>query len=119
MSKHILYIEDDEMQTTLAKMSVQRGSYEFDIDFAETGREGIDAFDPARHCLVVIDYNLPDMDAPEIVEELLLKNGPFPAVFLSGAYLESHLSKAESLNVKACITKGDITENLYQIATLL
>jgi CheY-like chemotaxis protein len=119
MDKCILYVEDDELQVELTKSCMKRGSYDFNVEFAGTGQEGIAAFNPKRHDMVVIDYNLPDMEAPDIAKSVLLKCDPFPIVFMSGAYLDAHLTVAQSLNVKACITKDDIRENLNQIAALL
>ena len=119
MSKCILYIEDDELLIVLIKHKIERGSYNFDVEFAETGQEGIDIFDPQRHAMVVIDYNLPDMDAPSIAESILIQDKSFPIVFMSNVYMDEHLAKADSLGIKACITKGDIKEKLDQIAALV
>ncbi|TDF36346.1 response regulator [Alteromonadaceae bacterium M269] len=118
MDTCILYIEDDELQIALTKHTLQRQEYAFHLDFAETGKEGIAAFDPDKHSMVVVDYNLPDMEAPEIAQGLLKKRAPFPIVFMSSAYMESQIEEAEQLGIKACITKSDIKENLKQIAEL-
>jgi CheY-like chemotaxis protein len=117
--KHILYIEDDEGQIELFQRCMERKSYDFTIEYAHCGAEGLQLYSPDKHALVVIDYNLADMNGPEVVQLMQSKVPKTPFVFLSNAFTQDRLDEANALQVKRCITKGDIEHNLNEIAAMI
>lgn len=119
MTKHVLCIEDEKSQIDLMECYLEREDYGMTVDFAQTGEAGIAAFDAKNYALVLIDYNLPDAEAPEIAEAILCKKTGCPIVFLSNAFTDDRLAKAENLGVLACLDKNNPKENLVQISGLL
>ena len=119
MSKSILYIEDDEIQIAFITICLERDGYDMNMDFAQTGKEGIAMFSPEKYALVIIDYNLPDAQAPQIAEQIMAQHEAPLILFASSAYTDEMRDTAKALNVKLCIEKDKMRESLAQISTLL
>ena len=118
--KKILYIEDEESQIALVDHYLNRGDYGISVDFASTGEEGIAAFNAEEYDLVIIDYNLPDADAPEIAEAILDKGPECPPIaFLSNVFTSDRIAKAEDMGIIACLQKRNPKKTLLEITGLL
>lgn len=116
---HILYIEDDLAEIYLMKMSIEESSLPLHFDIVHTFEEAIEAFDPAKHKLVISDYNLPDGDAPYIAEILLQKCPDVTIITLSNAYTKKRIKKAKAAGVSECLLKSTPQEFLDKISELL
>lgn len=81
----ILLVEDDStLGASAAAMLTRHG---FEVRIAASGGEAIEAFRRYQPDLTLLDYDLPDMDGLDVLEEL--KGGsdapPSPILFLTGA----------------------------------
>ena len=115
MGKSVLYIEDDTIQTSFIAICLEKSDYDITMDFAHTGKEGVAMFDPERHALAIIDYNLPDAQAPQIAEQIRARQQTLPVLFVSSLYTDEMRAIAKSLDVKLCIEKDKMKESLAVI----
>ncbi len=91
---HILLIDDSaDDRADLRQMLLLGGSRRYRFSKAELGAQGVRmALDPARGPIdcVMLDYCLPDMDAPEVPAALCNGAGlaPWPVVVITGSAVE-------------------------------
>jgi CheY-like chemotaxis protein len=62
-AKHILLVEDNEINRDLVMESLE--GMPFEVDVAVTGVEGVSKFEDGRYDLVIMDLQLPLMDGLE------------------------------------------------------
>ena len=67
MSKKILVIDDDRLNTTLIQFALKES---FDVSTAINGRLGIEAVNRDRPDLIVLDVKMPEMSGFEFMNEL-------------------------------------------------
>ena len=79
----ILIIEDNEVDQRIAGAAVERGGYQ--VIKAYDGKTGLDLARAHRPALIILDYNLPDLNGPYVCK--LLKNDEqtrnIPVLFLT------------------------------------
>jgi len=63
----IIVIEDDQGLNFLIQKKLKRLG--FNLDWAETGNEALDKITGSENELLLLDYNLPDMNARELIEK--------------------------------------------------
>jgi DNA-binding response OmpR family regulator len=84
-SARILVVEDDPELAHLSMGVLERAGYE--VLVAHTGAEGVRISRAARPDLTILDFELPDMDAIEVLDQL--RDGaartPNPVLILTGA----------------------------------
>lgn len=64
----VLVVDDDPDMLLLCRL--QLNAHDFDVVTATTGAEAVSAIDEHLPDVVVMDYTLPDMDGPQLVERL-------------------------------------------------
>lgn len=67
----ILIIQDSPSVNAMLKFRLERAG--FGIDTAETGEEGIEKAKTSRYHLILLDYNLPQMNGSQVCQ--VLKEG--------------------------------------------
>lgn len=113
----VLYIDDTDADVELLRALLgQRG---IRVDAAFTGKRGISAYDPKRHAAVVIDWNLPDMEGPEVAKALLKQHGRCPIAFISGTLEEYHTVVASALRINLCFEKKMNMEHIQHISRFI
>jgi DNA-binding response OmpR family regulator len=85
--ERILLVEDDGEQASLAAGFLQRAGFE--VRVASSGLECLRASDEFQPDLTLLDFELPDMDAIEILDQLRgsATRTPTPVLILTGARL--------------------------------
>lgn len=113
----VLYIDDTDADIELLRALLgQRG---IRVDAALTGEQGISSYDPKRHAAVVIDWNLPDMEGPEVAKALLKQHGRCPIAFISGTLEEYHAVVAAALHIELCFEKKMNLEHIQHISRFI
>jgi len=68
MSIQVLIIEDESLiRWSLRQKFEERG---YAVTEADSGTAGLEAFDPDMFDLIMLDYRLPDMNAPVVLEHI-------------------------------------------------
>lgn len=117
MSTRILLIDDDERFTGLVKRALLKENYE--VEIAEDGMSGLDAFEKNPPDLVVLDWMLPGMDGLEVCRRLR-SVGLQPILMLTGR--ERTQDRVEGLDAGAddyMVKPYETDELLARIRALL
>ncbi len=82
-SRPILIVEDDEGLTLLMKRGLEKEG--FRVRRFHSGNDLLSREDIERDGLLLVDYNLPDMKAKELIEQLRDKEVDLPFLVITGA----------------------------------
>ena len=83
MSKTVLVVDDDRLNTTLVKFALKEARYS--VVTAIDGREALEAVRNARPDLIILDIQMPQMSGFEFMNELksLPSGGDIPVIMLT------------------------------------
>lgn len=100
-------VEDREIYSRLLKKSM---STEYSISTAESGADGLDAFRRESPDCLVLDFNLPDMDALEFLAKMGVNRDGLPTavVLITGQGSEKVAVETLKLGVHDYLVKGEI-----------
>jgi DNA-binding response OmpR family regulator len=114
---NILYVEDNEGDVELMRMSIERYFPTLDVvlDVAETVEEAKEIFDHNKHGIALIDWNLPDGEGVDVLQFIREVNADLPVVMLSGVINESNITETEKYEPTACIEKGHDKKIIAQL----
>lgn len=118
---NILYVEDNEGDVELMKMSIERyfPSLNIVLDVAETVEEAKEKFDNNKHTMALIDWNLPDGEGVNVLQFIRKVNTSLPVFMLSGVITESQITETEKYEPTACIEKGHDKKIIAQLELYL
>lgn len=100
-------VEDREIYSRLLKKSM---STEYSLSTAESGADGLDAFRRESPDCLVLDFNLPDMDALEFLAKMGVNRDGLPTavVLITGQGSEKVAVETLKLGVHDYLVKGEI-----------
>ena len=101
-SYKILVIEDEKNICNFMKMIFETNDYQ--VIFAQNGKNGLTMFFSHTPDLVILDLGLPDMDGVDVIREIRAKNDT-PIVVLSARTDESDKVEALDLGANDYVTK--------------
>ena len=85
MTARLLVVDDEPRTAELTAEVLRRAGYS--VDVANSGTEALDRVRNEWPDLMLLDYEMPDMEAPEVLDSL--RSGgdriPFPVIILTGA----------------------------------
>ena len=85
MTAKLLVVDDEPRTAELTADLLRRAGYA--VDVAGSGTEALERVQAASPDLMLLDYEMPDMEAPEVLDSL--RSGservPFPVIILTGA----------------------------------
>src|SRR6202521_601594 len=85
MTARLLVVDDESRTAEWTAELLRRAGYV--VDIAVSGTEALERVRASSPDLMLLDYEMPDMEAPEVLE--LLRSGgdrvPFPVIILTGA----------------------------------
>lgn len=113
----ILYIDDDESDIVIMEIYMERHGIE--VHASCLTRDGITLFDPHRHTLTVIDWNLCDDTGLGAAQKIREKCAGAPIVFLSAIYTDEQLREAKTIQPLACLEKHASMQHMTAIAELV
>ena len=83
MSKKALIVDDDDMTIMCLKNFLKQEGYESET--AENGNGGIEKLKSASFDLILVDFNLPDMEGDKVLATIKANGGSYgKAVLMSG-----------------------------------
>lgn len=85
MTAKLLVVDDEPRTAELTAELLRRAGYS--VDVAGSGSEALERVRSASPDLMLLDYEMPDMEAPEVLDLLRLggERIPFPVIILTGA----------------------------------
>ena len=85
MTARLLVVDDEPRTAELTAELLRRAGYL--VDVASSGTEALERIRIGTPDLMLLDYEMPDMEAPEVLDSL--RSGgervPFPVIILTGA----------------------------------
>ncbi len=116
MKRTVLIVEDDApIRESLRKVLAAEG---YGVVLAADAQEGLDQFNPAHICLVLLDLNLPAKNGWDLFERFTSLNPLLPIIIITGRNNQYKL--ASEAGVGALMEKPlDVPLLLQMIATLL
>ena len=85
MTSKLLVVDDEPRTAEITAELLRRAGYS--VDVARSGREALERVRSGSPDLMLLDYEMPDMEAPEVLDSL--RSGeqrlPFPVIILTGA----------------------------------
>jgi len=80
----LLVVDDEQRTAEITAELLRRAGY--DVDVVRSGGEALEHVRLASPDLMLLDYEMPDMEAPEVLDSL--RSGehriPFPVIILTG-----------------------------------
>jgi len=98
----VLVIDDDENIQLLVQAALQA---RYELIKAMTGQEGLDRLDEGDVDLILLDYNLPDMDGQETLERIRDQDEDTPVVLLTAEHASATIGPMLRLGVANYIHK--------------
>jgi DNA-binding response OmpR family regulator len=85
VTARLLVVDDEPRTAELTAELLRRAGYT--VDVAATGTEALELVRAGTPDLMLLDYDMPDMEAPEVLDSLRsgAERVPFPVIILTGA----------------------------------
>ena len=113
----ILYIEDDPGVARLVRMKLEAEGYH--MDACATRREGLALFDEAVHDMVIVDYQLPDGNGIQVLEDLVGRGAGVPIIIATGAGNEEIAVRAMKLGAADYINKESYDKFFHMLPSVI
>ena len=116
--KTILIVDDStEDRHSYHRYLKQDAIYTYEVIEFETGEEGLEFFNHRNPDLILLDFNLPDMDGLEFIQELAASCDLLPPIImLTGEGNETIAVQAMKAGVKDYLIKGETNAQSLRLA---
>jgi len=113
--RHVLYVDDDEVMSTMVEQLLRRAGYR--VTIADSGRAAVESVERDRQAfdVVVTDFNMPGFTGLEVASALRRIDPKLPVVISSGYVSDDLREEAASLGVRALIQKQNTLEELEAV----
>jgi len=101
---NILIVDDDEKIRGLLQVMLGRKGHH--VITASYGRKGIELFCRERPHVMILDFEMPDMDGLGVLREIRAVDLQAPVIMLTGAGSEEREKQARELGVTEFLAKG-------------
>lgn len=109
--KRILIVDDEEPIRFALTTILQDQGYE--VDASETGNAGLKKLEENRYNIVLLDYNLPDINGLEVAQKAREIDNDVPIVFISAYGTTDVILRAIRLGAFDFIEKPIHSEDLF------
>jgi CheY-like chemotaxis protein len=104
----IVVVEDDRSYGKLLLRAIEKADLKADVTVAPTGMDGLLEIGRLHPSVIVLDYSLPDLNAPEVVERLLAPGRQLDAevLIVTGGVQDADMARLHKLGVKEIVEKS-------------
>lgn len=82
LKQKILVIDDDETLCLVIGEELEQENYSVTCSFC--GRDGLDKLKIDNYSLVILDYNMPEMDGYEVLKNIKITYPSLPVIIITG-----------------------------------
>ena len=102
----VLYVEDDEDIQRIVRMSLERVG-KMSVDIVSNSTEAIDRMKAYKPDLVMLDWMMPEMDAPTLFRKMRedAEVADLPVIFITAKASQRELEELIRLGAKGTISK--------------
>ncbi|MBU0567184.1 response regulator, partial [bacterium] len=105
--RHILLIEDNPDDVLITQRTLSKAREKFELAVASTGREGMEKLTEREFECLLLDHNLPDSNALELLKKVRQSHPHLPVIILTGLKDERLLGGALKLGAVDFLTKDE------------
>ncbi len=114
----ILLIDDSRsMRLIIKQCLIQAGFAGLTVEEAANGREALTKISEARPDLLIVDWNMPEMNGAQLLESLKQQDVVIDFGFITSEGTRDMQLKAEQLGAKFFITKPFTLDNIKSTLT--
>lgn len=84
----ILYLEDDDLDVDIIRMTIAEGNFKFNLTHVKTKYEFKTAVRTMNYDVIIADHNLPDIDSFGVLSIVNDLNISIPVIILAGSSLD-------------------------------
>ncbi len=99
----VLLVEDNPINTTVAKRMLQR--WNVAVDHATNGQEAVDLVERQRYDVVLMDLHMPVMDGLSAAREIRQRGITVPIIALTATTIENTTEKITAAGMNGLVTK--------------
>jgi CheY-like chemotaxis protein len=103
MTKKILVIDDNPEDRLLVQAALE--GHDFELLEAENGKAGLERLKQDTVDLVLLDFHMPEMDGPGVLQALRAQGSKIPIVFLTSETQRSAIAPLLALEVEGYLVK--------------
>lgn len=109
----LLIADDSELMRTLLVRILRMIGIE-DVECATDGQEAIDAVNRCDFDLLLLDWNMPNIQGIDAIKEIRLQGKTMPIILISAQYTESLAEEALVVGANDCMAKPFCIEKLLR-----
>jgi DNA-binding NarL/FixJ family response regulator len=105
----VVVVEDDPGYRQALVLTIERSDLDVEVVEAATGVDGLLEIGRAQPSLIVLDYRLPDLNAPQVIERLLEPGRRLDAeiIVITGGMPAEGTEALRRMGVKVIVNKAD------------
>ncbi len=105
----VVLVEDDPGYRQALVLTIERSDLDVEVVQAATGVDGLLEIGRAQPSLIVLDYRLPDLNAPQVIERLLEPGRQLDAeiIVVTGGMPDEATEALRRMGVKVIVNKAD------------
>ncbi len=105
----VVLVEDDPGYRQALVVTIERSDLDVEVVQAATGVDGLLEIGRAQPSLIVLDYGLPDLNAPQVIERLLEPGRQLDAeiIVVTGGMPDEATEALRRMGVKVIVNKAD------------
>ena len=107
----ILYLEDDELDVDIIRMTIAEGNFKFNLTHVKSKYEFKTALRTMNYDVIIADHNLPDIDSFGVLSIINDIHSTIPVIILAGSLDEEEVIKTLKYGASDYIYK----EKLYKL----
>ncbi len=111
----ILLVDDDTDFLDQAKIFLEKGNKEFQVNICESGEEALELLEQKEFDVIVSDYMMPGMGGLEFLERVIYSGIDLPFIMLTGKGREEVAMKALNLGADRYVQKGGDPRSQYGV----
>jgi CheY-like chemotaxis protein len=104
----VVVVDDDPGYLKALVLTIERSDLDVDVVEAATGVDALLEIGRVQPTLIVLDYSLPDINAPEVIRRLLEPGRQFDAevIVVTGGMPEAAAVELREMGVKTIVSKA-------------
>ena len=115
----ILYLEDDELDVDIIRMTIAEGNFKFNLTHVKSKYEFKTALRTMNYDVIIADHNLPDIDSFGVLSIVNDMDLSIPVIILASSFNEEEVIKTLKYGASDYIYKNKLYKLLPSIVKVI